>query len=210
MNAAHLTATLLLSLVSILSTAVLGAQADVNAEHHLALRGPGYAVEITDGFPQITWDGRPAQERLTVTGPSVGYVVDDAGEPKLLLYWGKNFDNVDRAYVGDAYFQWALGQVQEGRYWDYRERDDEGHVVEQKVDVPAIPRWRGERVVRLSNPGHELRIVVTPEGATATDNGSPVEVSGRDGDYRIYANDYEAGVSVKADGYVYHYYKPLR
>ncbi len=210
MNAIKLTTTLLLSLVAAALFGPLAAQSAVDTVHYPTLQGPRYTINIIDGYPAVTWDGLPAQDRLVVTGATIGYVLDDDGEAKLLLYWGPNFDDADREYVGEGYFGWALSQVKEGKYWDYRRRDKRGQLLKASESAPAAPTWTGERVVTLSNPGHELRIVVKREGATATDNGLPVEITGAAGNYRIIADDYEAGVSVRADGYVYHYYKPLR
>lgn len=175
--------------------------------------GPRYKVVWNAVPPEVYWDDAPAPEQLTVTSPGIGVMADERGGAQLLLDWRDGRTRlVDRAYAGEEFFTWALERVRTGGSFDpdeYRSRGRADIATDRVDENPESETWAGERVVHLSNPGHELHFVITPAGATATDNGEPVAVTGGDGNYRVYAEDYECGVSVQADGYVYHYYKPL-
>ena len=207
MNAATATSHfLVLGLLYAAAASPLAAQSESIANDYPTLQGPRYTVDLRSGYPEVTWDERPAPERLVVTSDTVGFLVDDAGMPKLLLAWGTRFDNLDAGYTTERYFAWALSQVAKGQPWTERQNNLKGHSADRREGGVT---WTGTRTVRLSNPGHELVFVITPDGATATDNGRPVAVTGSNGNYRVYADDYEAGVSLRADGHVYHYYKSL-
>lgn len=207
MKAATATAYLFVSILAALGASSLAAQTGAGQENYPTLQGPRYTVDLRSGYPEVSWDQQPAPERLVVTSDTVGFLIDDAGLPKVLLAWGVSFDNLDAAYTSERYFAWALSQVSKGQPWTKRRTNLKGDSKKVREEVVT---WSGTRTVRLSNPGHELVFTITPEGATVTDNGIPVAVTGDAGNYRVSSSDYEAGASVRADGYVYHYYKPLR
>ena len=169
--------------------------------------GPRYSVLWTDALPEVRWDDAPAGERFVVTAPGLGYVLDDAGAPKLLLDWRDGRERVeDRAYVGESFFGWGLQAVRGGESFDPEELRSRSK--DRRHDGGDAIAWTGTRTVQLSNPGHGMVFVITPTGATATDNGLPLGLTGEDGNYRAYGPDFEVGVSVRPDGYVYHYYAP--
>ena len=206
-NLRTLSSALTLVALCALSTSAYGQ----DVEQLRQTQGPHYKVVWGTDPPEVYWDDQPAPDQLTVTAEGLGYATDADGRAQLVLDWREGGgDLMDRAYCGESFFDWALGQVKAGKTYDpddYRSTKGDARASRTSADV-EVPTWSGERVVALSNPGHELRFVITRDGATATDNGEPVEVTGRDGNYRVYAEDYECGVSVRSDGYVYHYYRP--
>jgi len=226
MRAIHHTTLQLLILLSFSTGNTLFAQAEKEHENYPTLQGPRYSVNIKGGFPEITWDKEPAPERLVTTSDTVGYIIDDNGQPKLLLTWGSLFNDLDEAYTSEKYFAWALEQVLKGESWNKRVSET-GYT--RKEDSPI---WNGTEslypnraqkepvteisedlnapiVVRITQLNHELIFRKTLAGVTATDNGKPVEVLGANGNYRVYGDDYEAGVAFRQNGKTYQYFKPL-
>ena len=197
--------TLLLASVLLHALGTALAQTDPDRAYTQGLR---YRVDWSQTPPALIWDGTPAPSRLTVTAPGLGYVVDAGDTARLLLDWrdGRR-ELVDRDYAGASFFDWALAEVQGGRPYDRRARTRRPSR-EHPADADTEQTWTGVRTVRLSNPGHEMVFTLTPDSATATDNGVPLPLSGADGNYRAFGPDFEVGVSVRADGYVYHYYRP--
>ena len=189
----------------LLLTAAAGAQTAADTY----TQGLRYKVTWATNPPTLEWDGEHAPEQLTVTAPGLGYATDETGEARLILDWREGrTDLVDRDYSGTSFFAWGLEQVSAGQPIDRRSLDQRRRRGLEADGHPAAPSWTGTRTVRLSNPGHEMVFEITPDGATATDNGEPLELTGGEGNYRAFGKDFEVGVSVRADGYVYHYYKP--
>ena len=200
-------------LTGVLLATVSTAFAQDESSYSSYVLGPRYSVRWTDAVPDIRWDDAPAGDRFVVTAPGLGYVVGEGGAAQLLLDWRAGRQRlVDRAYAGASFFAWGLDAVREGEPFDpaelRSERSGEGPEAPRPADAQAPVKWTGTRTVRLSNPGHEMVFVITPDGATATDNGAPLALTGGGGNYRARGDDFEVGVSVLPDGYVYHYYRP--
>ena len=224
MKTPHTTAALLLAAAIMNFGGALLAQSNAHGSAYPSLEGPRYSVDVKEGYPVVAWDEAPAPERLVATSDTTGFLVDDAGMPKLLLAWGRRFDNLDAAYTNEDYFAWALAMVAEGRPWE-RETTDGGYPLKEGDPVWDGRQWLyrdGEKgasgkpkvvelpqEVRITKAGHELVFTRTEAGVTATDNGEPVEVTGANGNYRVYGEDYEAGVAFRQNGKVYQYFKPL-
>ncbi len=224
MNAYSTTAYTLLAIASILGLGTLSAQSDATEAYHPILLGPRYRVDLIADAPVVTWDDVLAPERLVATSDTTGFLIDDGGMPKLLLAWGRRFDNLDAAYTKESYFAWALAQVAEGRPWG-RDKTDDGDSPKKGAPVWDGKRWPyrdGEegasakqevialpQTVRINEAGHDLVFTRTEAGVTATDNGAAVEVTGGNGNYRVYGVDYEAGVAFRQNGKVWQYFKEL-